>query len=652
MNNCLAKFTRKLVIPLLGVLFASQTFAADDKVDQLLTLTLEELLDIKISVATNTSQDITTAPLIVSRYNQADLARMGINSLEEMLNFVPGVLTQRTQSGNSAIVSRGVVEGFNQKVLFLLDGIPYWAPSHSSVPLHGIPFDSIDHIEVVRGPAAVFYGTNASAAVINVVTTTNGKNISIQAGEDSNRLSASMNLRDDTGYFSLSAEKNNNDGREANIQDISPALGLATSGKFLHSIESESLMVKASVDNFNLNAHLFDTTYNGRNAPVDFILTKGLNYQGQLYHLDYKIDFANHSMKLFTDYNQFEIRFPISNILVAVGGQGDGGFQFEDGDDNIRWRTGISLDSKFSKQLSFVYGFESERRQISEYQIFNAATGASIAPIMASGKSREQAFYIQSDYNHKNWRFIVGARYVDNEDSGSHTSPQLSAIYKIDSQQSIKLLMSEGFNSPNFVQKGINLGPGLQGNPNLKAEIIETTDLAYSYSVNNHLFVLNLFRTEAKNLIQRDVSTGIIKFDNTGEILRSGLELDYQTINKEWTFFSNLSYVHQGDKNKQDASAFVIPRYLASVGTSYKLSENHGLGGSLNLVSDRANSKGFSDLSLKYSYNKNNWQFSARLSNALSDDITSADVQNFSESMRINFTDGVNFSIGLSYSFK
>ena len=201
------KLVKPLAISLLSILFAGKALAEDQGIDRLFTLSLKELLNIKVSVAANSSQDITTAPMIVSRYNRVDLAKMGINSLQEMLDFVPGVVTQRTQVGNSAVISRGLVEGYNQKILFLLDGVPYWAPSHSAVPLHGIPFESISHIEVVRGPAAVFYGTNASAAVINVVTATNNKNMSVQMADNSSRISATMNVKHDQGYFSLSAEK-------------------------------------------------------------------------------------------------------------------------------------------------------------------------------------------------------------------------------------------------------------------------------------------------------------------------------------------------------------------------------------------------------------------------------------------------------------
>jgi len=42
--------------------------------------------------------------------------------------------------------------------------------AHSEIPLLGVPIESISHIEVIRGPGAVYYGSNASAGVINVVT--------------------------------------------------------------------------------------------------------------------------------------------------------------------------------------------------------------------------------------------------------------------------------------------------------------------------------------------------------------------------------------------------------------------------------------------------------------------------------------------------
>ena len=95
----------------------------------------------------------------------------------------------------------------------------------------------------------------------------------------------------------------------------------------------------------------------------------------------------------------------------------------------------------------------------------------------------------------------------------------------------------------------------------------------------------------------------------------------------------------------------LFQKYLASVGASYKLSKNHSLGGSVNYISDRANSNAYSDLKLKYSYQKNQWRLSALISNALGDEITSADVLNFSENMRTSYTDGAKFIIDISYIF-
>jgi len=518
--------------------------------DEWFQMPIEELLSVRVDVASSRTQEIAEAPLIVSRFDKDDLVAMGINSLEEMLNFFPGILTQGTQSGNPAIMSRGLVESFNQKVLFLLNNVPYWAPSHSAVPLHGVPFEAISHVEIVRGPAAVYYGTNASAAVINVVTHRYSDNlIAINHSEDANKIGMMANYRDGNFWSNLSLEKTNDEGRSAQIFDITPSLGLPSSGEFLHSLENEALLFRLGYKDFSAMYQQFEATHNGQNSQVPFILTNGLKYQGRLLHLQNGFNWRNHELTIFTDYNQFELRFPISNILTAVGASGNGGFKFENGDANYRWRFGSHVDSQVNDNWSLFYGLEYEHRQSSEYQLFSEATGQSIAPIMQAASSYERSLFLRSDYRYENWRFILGGRYVDNKDSGQHLAPEISTVYQFDPQQSLKLLYAEGFNSPNFVQKGIDLGAGLRGNPDLEAEIINTLDLAYTYSSENTLFVVNGYLIEGDNLIQRDVSTGIIMFENTGNVRRSGIELDYQVAFDKWKLFSNLARIsHEGIK--------------------------------------------------------------------------------------------------------
>ena len=83
--------------------------------NDLLSLSLKELLNIKVSVASLNEEEISNTPAIVSRYSRDDLNRLGLHSLKELLSFIPGVLANDGTIGNTFISVRGLHEDFNQK---------------------------------------------------------------------------------------------------------------------------------------------------------------------------------------------------------------------------------------------------------------------------------------------------------------------------------------------------------------------------------------------------------------------------------------------------------------------------------------------------------------------------------------------------------
>jgi outer membrane receptor for ferrienterochelin and colicin len=151
------------------VLFMSPISFSNES-QSLFDLSLEVLLNVTVSVASPRQENVIETPAIVSKYTRSDMEAMGLTNLKEMFNFIPGVVVQSSLTGFASVQIRGIDEAFNQKVLFLLDGIPYHQPSHSMIPIEGIPWESILHVEVIRGPGAVFHGTQASGGVFNVVT--------------------------------------------------------------------------------------------------------------------------------------------------------------------------------------------------------------------------------------------------------------------------------------------------------------------------------------------------------------------------------------------------------------------------------------------------------------------------------------------------
>ncbi|MBX2807697.1 MAG: TonB-dependent receptor plug domain-containing protein, partial [Cellvibrionaceae bacterium] len=139
-----------------------------------LSLSLEELGKIKISIATGNEILIEDAPAIASVITAKQIKAMGARTLNEALKVIPGLhLSLSGLNRTDAIYSiRGIHNSsFNPQVLLLLDGTPITWPSQGGRPTRfSLPTSNIKHIEVIRGPGSAIYGADAFSGVINVIT--------------------------------------------------------------------------------------------------------------------------------------------------------------------------------------------------------------------------------------------------------------------------------------------------------------------------------------------------------------------------------------------------------------------------------------------------------------------------------------------------
>lgn len=69
--------------------------------------------------------------------------------------------------------SRTVIRGLDKGTLVLVNGAPINMLNYNS--MEGIPVESIDHIEVVKGANSVLYGSEAFGGVINIITKKGGE---------------------------------------------------------------------------------------------------------------------------------------------------------------------------------------------------------------------------------------------------------------------------------------------------------------------------------------------------------------------------------------------------------------------------------------------------------------------------------------------
>lgn len=106
----------------------ANTTAADEQdsgLRPLLAMSLEELADLEISLATGTAKPLNQAPAVASVITRSDIERVGASSLAEALSGVPGLHVGSMFSHLSPHYSfRGIHTRLNPQVLILVDGQP------------------------------------------------------------------------------------------------------------------------------------------------------------------------------------------------------------------------------------------------------------------------------------------------------------------------------------------------------------------------------------------------------------------------------------------------------------------------------------------------------------------------------------------------
>ena len=136
----------------------------------LIEMSLEELLEVRVTVTTETEREIRDAPGIVSVITRDRILRSGARDLIDLLRLVPGLHLAVDVQNVVGIGVRGnwANEG---KVLLLIDGIEMNELLYSTLQFgNHYPLEAIERIEIIRGPGSVLYGGNAELAVIRVTT--------------------------------------------------------------------------------------------------------------------------------------------------------------------------------------------------------------------------------------------------------------------------------------------------------------------------------------------------------------------------------------------------------------------------------------------------------------------------------------------------
>lgn len=129
----------------------------------------------KVVTASRRLEFVREAPVAVEIITADDIRRSGAVNLWDFMRFRVGmnVIDARSGDGNRAAVSvRGFPAEFVDKLLVLVDGRSVYNGLSGGTVWEDLPLQvqDIERIEIIRGPNAALYGSNAGLGVINILT--------------------------------------------------------------------------------------------------------------------------------------------------------------------------------------------------------------------------------------------------------------------------------------------------------------------------------------------------------------------------------------------------------------------------------------------------------------------------------------------------
>lgn len=526
-----------------------------DDFSELDSLSLEQLLNVEIGVASKSDESLWEAPSIVSVITKQEIEQWGGVQLGDYLERVPGFLgISSFILPQNAFSARGDYPGHtNPHILFLIDGSPVRDSilgGFNADIISSFPISSVERIEVIRGPGSVLYGTNAYVGVVNIVTRrpeTDGYQASIRYGSFEGLQSQfSVDKTIGTVHFSSDFSFFKEDGWDLNSQ-------FAEDQGIVQSYEENLFSGRLTLDTpyFTVNSFYAQNIHSqvtSTGAPGD-----GKN---QRLFLDVKKTFqVNNHWKLDVSVSNNQV----SNILPTGP--------------NIQARP--KSNDIVSELTNFINLTDTIKitAGASYYRLKGEwnMTGVSIIP---NYQESWYALYGQLDWRVRdNLKLVAGAQWNKPQGQASHGVPRFGAIYNLNALWGAKLLYGEAFRASFPGETLIAIPRTLRGTPNLTPEKIATYDAQVFFKNEETEVSLTYFDSHQDNLITRIPSSDPafrLEFTNQGALDSSGLEFEFKWIPTETFLIMGSLTQTESETDQGIDNPSLVPETQAKLGLSYQ----------------------------------------------------------------------------------
>jgi vitamin B12 transporter len=473
---------------------------------------------------------------VISRY---DIEQSGASDLIDLLRLQVGVDIART--GGAGEQTAVFLRGTNSNhVLVLIDGVRAASSNTGAFAFENLPLDAVERIEIVRGPRASYWGSDAIGGVIQVLTRhLDGPRIAASYGTYSDAdSSVGFGQHSDAGGFSVQVGARHVGGFSATNPGICKGpndpyciFNPDDNGMQNHSIVAQG-DVRLGAQTLSASGIRSVGTQNFDNGASDGIShtldqSIGANLAGPITQT------WSHRLSIGTSREDIDTP-AFANGLRSTRNQ-------------VSWANDIALDP--SQHLIAGFDYVHEHGVSIDTSGFGAPYAISRDNAGAFGGWRVNDDAFDSE---------LSARYDHYDAFGSALSGSAAGGWKFSENLRLSASVGTAFRAPNLNELySPGYGGLFAGNPDLDPERSRTAEVALDWHADTaNRFQARGFSTRVHDLI--DFSGGTtFEAINVEHAAIDGLELMHTWSANDWTIDSNATW--QNPRN-QDSGAQLVRR--------------------------------------------------------------------------------------------
>ncbi len=467
--------------------YASFSFAQDTSADETVVVTANRFEQKQASVLSATT--------VISRQ---EIEQYQANSLTEVLRRVPGVeIAQNGGRGHNASV---FMRGTNSDhVLVLVDGVRIDSAA-GGVAINHFPLGLVERLEVIRGPGAAMYGSDAVGGVINIITRSHrGNNLKqVTAGIGSNQTrkgdvvaKADVN---EQGHLQLAAGFEKTDGYDIKSTQTGVDYGYESQnlmGGYEHRFNDNWLgYVSASWFDSDVEYNSSGSVYHGFSDNQSF--TGQLNYEGAKLK---SLVTLNYQQTENLDYSQSE------------------------GKDNASTRANIDLTQiqwaniyQLNEYVELGGGVDGRRESLGD-DALSYGSAHSLA-----GESRDtKGIFGSGKLTISDWVLEANVRHDKHDKYDGHTTWSVAAGYKLGEYHRVRASYGTAYKAPSYSD--------LTTTPDLEAEESRNIEVGVSGDYSFARWNISAYDNKVDNLIIWYEGSSGWYSDNVDARIK-GLEMD------------------------------------------------------------------------------------------------------------------------------